>query len=42
MDRLTFAVLITISVTFTVYFGVAAWRVSSNAEITGTIAPNRR
>lgn len=42
MDRLAFAVLITLSVTFTVFFGVAAWRASGNAEITGTIAPNYR
>jgi hypothetical protein len=42
VGRLAFAVVITISVTFTVYFGVAAWRASSDAEITGTVTPIRR
>jgi threonine/homoserine/homoserine lactone efflux protein len=42
MDRLAFAVLITLGVTFTVYFGVSAWRASGSTEVTGAIAPSHR
>jgi hypothetical protein len=42
MERVVVAFLVALSVALTVYFGVAAWQVSSYAEITGSIAHHRR
>ena len=42
MERVTVAFVVTLSVTLTVYFGFAAWRVSNYTEFTGSIAHNQQ
>jgi hypothetical protein len=44
MTQISYAVLIVLGLVFTAYFGVAAWRLSSDdhAEITGTIMPGHK
>ena len=44
MSRVSFAVLIALSLMLTSYFGLAAWRVSGGdqSEITGTVAQRSR
>lgn len=41
MERVTVAFVVALGVTLTVYFGIAAWRVSNYAEVTGSLAQHR-
>jgi hypothetical protein len=44
MTQISYALLIVLGLTFTVYFGFAAWRVSDDdhAEITRTVLPGNK